>query len=81
MTSIIIEVETDEGVIGLGECAAWPSYGLTIHVLESIRRLAVGEDALRPELLWRRLMFSEDGVTPVRPGTRRCRASRSRSGT
>ena len=55
MTSIIIEVETDEGVIGLGECAAWPSYGLTIHVLESIRRLAVGEDALAPEPLWRRL--------------------------
>jgi L-alanine-DL-glutamate epimerase-like enolase superfamily enzyme len=55
MTSIIIEVETDEGVIGLGECAAWPSYGLTIEVLESIRRLAVGEDPLRPEPLWRRL--------------------------
>ncbi len=55
MTSIIIEVETDEGVVGLGECAAWPSYGLTIQVLESIRRLAIGEDALRPEPLWRRL--------------------------
>ena len=55
MTSIVIEVETDEGVVGLGECAAWPSFGLTTQVLESIRELAIGEDPLGPEPLWRRL--------------------------
>jgi L-alanine-DL-glutamate epimerase-like enolase superfamily enzyme len=56
MTSMIIEVETDEGLVGLGECAAWPGPGLTGEALRSIRRYALGEDPLGVERLWRRVL-------------------------
>jgi L-alanine-DL-glutamate epimerase-like enolase superfamily enzyme len=56
MTSMILEVETDEGLVGLGECAAWPSVGLTEETLRSIRRFALGQDPLAVDRLWRRVL-------------------------
>ena len=37
MTSMVIEVETDDGLVGIGEAAAWPSLELTEQALRSIR--------------------------------------------
>ncbi len=53
MTSMVIEVETDDGLVGIGEAAAWPSLELTEQALRSIRSVVLGEDPLRVERLWR----------------------------
>jgi L-alanine-DL-glutamate epimerase-like enolase superfamily enzyme len=53
--SVLLEVETDEGLTGLGEAAAYPSAGIALAVLESLRPLVVGADAFQIERLVRRI--------------------------
>ncbi|WP_395104831.1 mandelate racemase/muconate lactonizing enzyme family protein [Actinomadura sp. SCN-SB] len=53
--SVLIEVETDEGVTGLGEASAYPSADVVLAVLRGIEPLVVGADPLRIEALVRRL--------------------------
>lgn len=51
--AVIVEVSTDEGLTGWGEC-----YGparLTSAAVESFRPLLVGEDPLRTEWLWQEI--------------------------
>src|SRR3974390_1835907 len=50
-TAMIVEIETDDGLTGFGEC-----YGparLNAAVVDSIAPLLVGEDPLRTDHLWR----------------------------
>jgi L-alanine-DL-glutamate epimerase-like enolase superfamily enzyme len=44
LISILVEVETDEGLVGLGEAAAYPSADIVLAVLRSLEGLVVGED-------------------------------------
>jgi len=51
ITNALVEVATDEGVTGLGECPGHPNVALVCEVLASVRDVVVGADPLRPELL------------------------------
>jgi D-galactarolactone cycloisomerase len=52
-TAMIVEIETDDGIVGWGEC-----YGparITAAVVETMAGLLVGQDPLRTEWLWHEL--------------------------
>jgi L-alanine-DL-glutamate epimerase-like enolase superfamily enzyme len=51
MTNALVEVVTDQGVTGVGECPGHPSVALVREVLESVRDVVVGEDPLHVERL------------------------------
>ncbi|RBM19142.1 mandelate racemase [Prauserella sp. PE36] len=53
--SVLVEVETDEGVTGLGEAAAYPSADIVLAVLRGIEPLVLGEDPFAVERLVRRI--------------------------
>lgn len=53
--SIVVEVDTDEGLTGLGEAAAYPSADVVLAVLEGLRPLVVGEEPFAIERLVRRI--------------------------
>jgi L-alanine-DL-glutamate epimerase-like enolase superfamily enzyme len=55
MVSILLEVLTDEGVIGLGEAAAYPSADIVLAVVESIEPLVVGESPFNIERIMKRI--------------------------
>jgi L-alanine-DL-glutamate epimerase-like enolase superfamily enzyme len=55
LVSVLVELETDEGLTGLGECAAYPSTDIVLAVLKSIERLVVGTDPFRIEQLVQRI--------------------------
>lgn len=55
LVSVVVEVDTDEGVVGLGEAPAYPSAEVVLGVLRSLDDLVVGEDPLRIERLVRRI--------------------------
>ncbi len=49
-TAMLVEIETDQGLTGWGEC-----YGparINAAVVESMKPLLIGQDALRSEFLW-----------------------------
>ncbi len=45
MVSILLEVDTDAGLVGIGEAAAYPSAEIVLAVIRSIEPLVVGEEA------------------------------------
>jgi len=47
---LVVEVETDEGITGLGECSLWPNRGMEA-VMEQAGRAALGEDPFHLERL------------------------------
>lgn len=51
ITNALVEIGTDEGITGVGECPGHPNVALVREVLESVRDVVVGEDPLRPERL------------------------------
>jgi L-alanine-DL-glutamate epimerase-like enolase superfamily enzyme len=53
--SVLLEVETDEGVTGLGEAAAYPSADVVLAVLRGLEPLVVGADPVRIEAMVRRI--------------------------
>jgi L-alanine-DL-glutamate epimerase-like enolase superfamily enzyme len=53
--SVLVELETDEGLVGLGEAATYPSAEIVLAVFESLKPLVVGADPLRIEQLVRRI--------------------------
>ncbi|MQA01703.1 MAG: mandelate racemase [Streptosporangiales bacterium] len=55
MTGVIVQVRTDEGVVGLGEAAAYPSADIVQAVLTSIEPLVVGEDPFAIERIMKRV--------------------------
>jgi L-alanine-DL-glutamate epimerase-like enolase superfamily enzyme len=44
ITNVLVEVRTDEGVVGLGEAVGWPSPEIALATLESSRSVVVGRD-------------------------------------
>lgn len=55
MISVLVELETDEGPVGLGEAAAYPSCDIVLGVLKSVERLVIGADPFRIEQLIQRI--------------------------
>lgn len=55
MVSILLEVDTDEGVVGLGEAAAYPSADIVLAVIRSIEPLVVGESPFHIERIMKRI--------------------------
>jgi len=57
---LLVEVETDEGIAGLGEALPYRSSGV-YESLENIKRRLIGRDPTQIELLWEELY--RDGVS------------------
>jgi L-alanine-DL-glutamate epimerase-like enolase superfamily enzyme len=55
MISVLLEVHTDEGLIGLGEASAYPSVEVVLAVLRSVESLVVGEDPFEIERIMKRI--------------------------
>jgi L-alanine-DL-glutamate epimerase-like enolase superfamily enzyme len=53
--SVLLEMHTDEGVVGLGEAAAYPSADIVLAVFRTIEPLVVGEDPMAIERLIRKI--------------------------
>ncbi|KAA5835994.1 mandelate racemase/muconate lactonizing enzyme family protein [Saccharopolyspora hirsuta] len=51
LISVLIEIDTDEGITGIGEAPAHPSAEIVLAVLRSVERFAIGEDPFRTERL------------------------------
>ena len=55
MVCILLEVDTDEGLIGIGEASAYPSADIVLAVIRSLEPLVVGEDAFAIERIMKRI--------------------------
>jgi L-alanine-DL-glutamate epimerase-like enolase superfamily enzyme len=55
LVSILLEVTTDEGLVGVGEAPAYPSTDIVLSVLRSIEPLVLGEDPFAIERLMKRI--------------------------
>lgn len=53
--SVLLEVGTDEGVVGIGEAAAYPSADIVLAVLRGLEPLVLGEDPFAIERIVRRI--------------------------
>ncbi|MBD0318088.1 MAG: mandelate racemase/muconate lactonizing enzyme family protein [Thermoleophilia bacterium] len=52
VTNVLVELETDEGLTGVGEAVGWPTAEIALAVLESVRGEVLGhESALIRELM------------------------------
>ncbi|SDX92005.1 glucarate dehydratase/chloromuconate cycloisomerase [Saccharopolyspora shandongensis] len=49
LVSVLIEIDTDEGITGLGEAPAYPSADVVLAALRWVERFAIGEDPFRIE--------------------------------
>ncbi|MGH3661350.1 MAG: mandelate racemase/muconate lactonizing enzyme family protein [Micromonosporaceae bacterium] len=55
LVSVLVEVSTDEGLVGIGEAPAYPSAAIVQAVLDTVRPLAIGEDPTLIERLMKRV--------------------------
>ena len=55
MVSVLLEVDTDEGLVGLGEAAAYPSADIIEAVLRTVEPLVVGETGFNVERIMKRI--------------------------
>ncbi len=53
VTSIVVEIETDKGVVGLGESVPAPSPEVTLGAIKSVTPLLLGQDPRRVSQRWR----------------------------
>ncbi len=59
---LFVEVETDEGITGVGECSDYRSTGLLYRGIEWIKREVVGEDARNIENIWQTIFHTFDDL-------------------
>lgn len=55
LTAVLLEVTTDEGIVGLGEAAGYPTPDIVTAVLRSLEPLVVGQDPFRIERIAKRI--------------------------
>ena len=55
MVSILLEVLTDEGAVGIGEAAAYPSADIVLAVVKSVEPLVLGESPFDIERIMKRI--------------------------
>lgn len=67
--SIFVQVQTDEGVRGIGECSPMNGRVLAHFVETALKPLVVGENPLEIDKLWNRMLFCtyKLGVQGVQP--------------
>jgi L-alanine-DL-glutamate epimerase-like enolase superfamily enzyme len=47
-----VKVETDQGVVGWGDCTEWDAWPGVVAMIEHLRPLVVGRDPLNSEQIW-----------------------------
>jgi galactonate dehydratase len=52
---ILVEVETDSGIVGLGDATNWPGGTAVVAALEIVAEHVIGEDPTRIEYLWHKM--------------------------
>lgn len=55
LTAVLLEVSTDDGIVGLGEAAGYPTPEVVTAVFRSLEPLVVGEDPFRIERILKRI--------------------------
>jgi L-alanine-DL-glutamate epimerase-like enolase superfamily enzyme len=55
LTSVLVELATDEGVVGLAEAGAYPSTDIVLSVMRSLEELVVGENPLHIERIVKKM--------------------------
>jgi galactonate dehydratase len=58
LTWVLVEVQTDEGLSGLGECTEYIGNAHLVRGLEAVRPLVLGADARHIEEIWQRLFHA-----------------------
>ena len=53
---LFVKVETDEGIVGLGEASGWPRVVQT--AIQDLTPVLVGEDPTRIERLWQKMLLA-----------------------
>jgi len=53
VTAIVVEIETDRGIVGLGESVPAPSPAVTLAAIESVAALLIGQDPRQVTQRWR----------------------------
>lgn len=54
-TWIFVEVETDNGIIGIGDATNWPGGEVVVRAIDVAARQVIGEDPTRIEYLWEKM--------------------------
>ena len=54
---VFVVVETDEGIVGYGECSNWPEQGnvLVAKTVETVKETLIGQDPSHIERIWHKL--------------------------
>jgi L-alanine-DL-glutamate epimerase-like enolase superfamily enzyme len=65
LANVILEVETDEGLVGLGEAGGYPTPDIVVAVIRSLEALVVGENPFHIERILKR-MYAIGGWHHVR---------------
>jgi L-alanine-DL-glutamate epimerase-like enolase superfamily enzyme len=65
LSNVILEIETDEGLVGLGEASGYPTPEIVLAVIRSLEPLVVGENPFHIERILKR-MYAIGGWHHVR---------------
>ena len=52
---VFVEVETDEGITGLGECSDYRSGPMLVAGIEAVKAMVIGEDPAHIDEIWQRI--------------------------
>ena len=68
--SVIVQISTDEGISGIGECTPINLELLAHFVNTALQPLLIGEDPLKVDKLWNAMLFRAYKLGPhgVQPG-------------
>ena len=55
LSNVILEIETDEGLVGLGEAGGYPTPDIVVAVIRSLEDLVIGENPLHIERILKRM--------------------------
>src|SRR5215472_16609813 len=55
LEAVILEVSTDEGLVGIGEAGGYPSVEIVHSVIDSLKPLVIGEDPVNIERILKRI--------------------------
>ncbi len=55
LTNVILEMETDEGLIGLGEAPGYPTADVVLAVIRSLESLVIGENPFHVERVFKKM--------------------------
>ena len=56
MSWVLVNVETDEGVVGLGDATNWPHGVIIAKTIECLKEHVIGENPFNIEKLWKKML-------------------------